>query len=353
MKLVFCFDGTGDGPHNVKKTDDQSISNILKLHLLINDDFKKNKDNTFENQKSFYYSGVGTRGGAVKRRFEELFATEEEIQNILDDAKKDLDKFYTEGCKVYVFGFSRGAAIARIFAAKIKEYNKNVDAVEFLGVFDTVVDFGIFDTVVDSIDFKGWIDLNKNALPTGETLSNHIKFALHLVSLDETRVPFQPTLFNQDPRICEIWFPGNHSDIGGGYWWDGLSDITLQFMCDKIEKHLEISRPEDLDYSKIAHEYDVNIDLDVVKILPLCEGKLHKEDMPPIYYERCVRSDKSDESLNDGIPIIHHSVQDRCEVADYCPVALRNIKYKVMQKDGTVDNVVREGIRGLRDRDSF
>ena len=40
----------------------------------------------------------------------------------------------------------------------------------------------------------------------------------------------------QPNRILEVWFPGVHSDIGGGYWLDGLSDLTLEFMIGECRK---------------------------------------------------------------------------------------------------------------------
>ena len=39
-------------------------------------------------------------------------------------------------------------------------------------------------------------------------------------------------------RITEIWFSGVHSDIGGGYWHDGLADASLTFMIDECKEAL-------------------------------------------------------------------------------------------------------------------
>ena len=48
----------------------------------------------------------------------------------------------------------------------------------------------------------------------------------HRLALDKERVAFTPTLINRDldvrDRILEVWMPGIHSDVGGGYWMDGL-----------------------------------------------------------------------------------------------------------------------------------
>jgi len=51
-------------------------------------------------------------------------------------------------------------------------------------------------------------------------------YVRHAVSIDERRVKFKPALLSQDIRatadvetedIKEVWFPGNHGDVGGGW----------------------------------------------------------------------------------------------------------------------------------------
>jgi hypothetical protein len=96
----------------------------------------------------------------------------------------------------------------------------------------------VFDTVAAT---RGSLDLNPDTYPASGivfengTIGKNIEKAVHLVSIDEKRLAFQPTLFNKDDRVTEVWFSGVHSDVGGGYWYDGLSDITLKFMIDSIK----------------------------------------------------------------------------------------------------------------------
>ena len=117
--------------------------------------------------------------------------------------------------------------------------------VKFLGVFDTVA------------ATRGSLDLNPETYPASGivfengTIGDHIEKAVHLVSIDEKRLAFQPTLFNKDERITEVWFAGVHSDVGGGYWFDGLSDITLKFMIDCIKENLTILEIGDLNYNDL------------------------------------------------------------------------------------------------------
>jgi len=59
-----------------------------------------------------------------------------DMGDILDKATENLRKYADNKEEIYIFGFSRGAAIARMFAAKI---SIEMDVkVKFLGVFDTV-----------------------------------------------------------------------------------------------------------------------------------------------------------------------------------------------------------------------
>ncbi len=151
---------------------------------------------------------------------------------ILREARKDLDGCNgTSGDRIVVFGFSRGAALARKFVSQILEQKQDRE-VSFLGVFDTVA-------AMDGIHQKGE-KLSSDVFFENGTLNDRVEQAVHIVSLDENRVPFAPTLINKDmnkpKRILEVRFPGVHSDIGGGYWFDGLSDGTLQFMIRQCKK---------------------------------------------------------------------------------------------------------------------
>ena len=63
---VFCFDGTGNEPSRVEDFHrDESITNILKLHILMGGsmDPTKNGPKTAagDPQQTYYYNGIGTR----------------------------------------------------------------------------------------------------------------------------------------------------------------------------------------------------------------------------------------------------------------------------------------------------
>lgn len=70
-------------------------------------------------------------------------------------------------------------------------------------------------------------------------LGNNIENGFHAIAIDEARRPFEPTfwtMLDKKPkaRVEQVWFPGVHSDIGGGYKETGLSDAALIWMIDRM-----------------------------------------------------------------------------------------------------------------------
>ncbi|MDD9818188.1 MAG: DUF2235 domain-containing protein, partial [Gammaproteobacteria bacterium] len=136
--LVFSFDGTGNEPGDAHEfKEDESISNILKLHILmgggIQEDQSDTKTPAGADQKTYYYNGIGTReGGRQIPLFGRLYSAMRKAVNmsiaptfgdarrILDEASKDFDDAKCNpDDRIVIFGFSRGAALARKFASLI------------------------------------------------------------------------------------------------------------------------------------------------------------------------------------------------------------------------------------------
>lgn len=342
-KLIFCFDGTCNSPQDADDFfADTSISNVLKLHIFLGGKLSPaNSANTHTpNQQSFYYSGVGTQGNWLKRKFNALFAPPYgDIEDILDQANNDLNEIYQANDEIYVFGFSRGAAIARMFAAHLPY------KVKFLGVFDTVA------------ATRGSLDLNPDTYPASGivfengTLGEHIEQAVHLLALDEKRILFQPTLFNHDPRVLELWFAGVHSDIGGSYWFDGLSDITLQFMLNKVQSQLKVLDLTQIDFTslKIKGAQD-ELGIDDIAIKPMINGAMHTQLRTNVNAKtlapRLLRVNV-DDVVSKKVPVIHHSVVERFQLlTDYRPYALRNTAFRIMNEAGELGEV-QYGIHSL------
>ena len=304
--LIFCFDGTANESKDAADfAEDSSISNVLKLHAVFGGSCAKNENkwrptSGNDRQCSLYYPGVGTYGGWIRRVVNQVIAAKNmDVRKILQAALEDFEEKYLEHqaskedgdtLRIFIFGFSRGAAIARIFAAQLGDSKRrNIQhekkhtrisaaisqisaaisrffptktttlehEVDFLGVFDTVTAMGISDLSAKTRPASDVV------LEDG-TMAATVKCAVHLVSLDEERLAFQPTLFNHDPnRILEVWFPGVHSDVGGGFWFDGLSDITLQFMLDQVRQRFPTTKISDpnsteeekrIDYKMLKYE---------------------------------------------------------------------------------------------------
>lgn len=81
--------------------------------------------------------------------------------------------------------------------------------VYFLGLWDCVSSVAV---------------LEKNS-PMPVPVKGNAKYVRHAVAIDERRVKFKPALIAQDIRcmsqveedIKEVWFPGCHGDVGGGW----------------------------------------------------------------------------------------------------------------------------------------
>ena len=364
-KYIFCFDGTGKEPNDANFFEyNKSITNIAKLYMLLGGQFDK-KSFKFPDQKIYYYKGVGTGDGFFKDIFNQLSGRG--FKRIIKKAKDDL-KQYQEDDEIYVLGFSRGAAIARLFADSIKEHNKKVKSVKFVGLFDTV--YAVLKS--GKVGVLRQLSQSELRIPfESNTLAPHIEHVVHALSLDERRNYMQPTLFNKDSRITEVWFAGAHSDVGGGFWFDGLSDITLNFMLKNLRAHrLEYLKDSEVDYKLINENYSKNfktekttkplsIYKDDVNIFPFHKGRSHfkkysNRSLIKIFSKefRSIRNVvvlKDNKPLQREAPTIHYTVKKRFdEVPDYRPFSLRNKKYRIMKEDGSIEWCTREGISDLR-----
>lgn len=79
-------------------------------------------------------------------------------------------------------------------------------------------------------------------------LGNCIENAFQALALDERRAAFQPALWEKrndnNTNLIQVWFPGVHANIGGGYPDQELSNITLAWMMAMLSPLLDLN----LDY---------------------------------------------------------------------------------------------------------
>jgi hypothetical protein len=137
--------------------------------------------------------------------------------------------------KLYVYGFSRGAAEARTFVTWLSQlFDTPTGAelpeqrliglpvsVEFLGVLDTVASVGIAHTAPFFAGHMDWAD-DSQLLPDAAKFPNFVKCCRHFVAAFEQRSCFPlDSIRNEDgqypPNTYEVVYPGVHSDVGGGY----------------------------------------------------------------------------------------------------------------------------------------
>lgn len=68
-----------------------------------------------------------------------------------------------------------------------------------------------------------------------ESLDVHprVKYAFHAIALDEWRTAFDCTMWgkrdNNETELRQVWFPGTHANIGGG--WDDQQIATIALAC--------------------------------------------------------------------------------------------------------------------------
>jgi hypothetical protein len=273
MKLIVCCDGTWNTPHQ----QDQGVAaptNVVRIANAI----ERTAD-----QQVYYHSGVGTGeswwdrmigGGTGTGLSRNIMSGYEWLCQHYDPQRGD---------DIYLFGFSRGAYTARSLVGFIncaglldarrlgaeqgtkavwngiellyqriyrgkgdlkqvratigEDYFRNQRdeklPIRYLGVWDTVGALGIPDDlgVLDLLD-----DPDDHVFHDTE-LSANVVTARHALAMDEIRKSFQPTLWTNDdhPGLKQLWFPGVHSDVGGGYREKGLADGALAWMIEEAK----------------------------------------------------------------------------------------------------------------------
>jgi hypothetical protein len=153
-------------------------------------------------------------------------------ESILKDQIKQLEKKLVKGrpvikeCFIDIFGFSRGAAEARVFCHWLDDLivdGKLAGVMvhfRFVGLIDTVASAGFWSSVVASTTgmdggHSGWADSKFLRIPT------KVRNCVHMVSMHELRKNFPLDTINDASKLpahCqEFAYPGAHSDVGGGY----------------------------------------------------------------------------------------------------------------------------------------
>ena len=279
--IVLCSDGTGQTGARVGGTNVWKIRRGVERHDHLTDP-------TVRRQVVFYDAGVGTSNLSVKRMLGGAFGYG--LGANIRTLYTNLCKTYSDGDRIYCFGFSRGAFTARSLAGMISEVgvidgrrdNEQLEdlveeaydayrsapgkgfpdepsvpieklradcgsrditirdaPIHFVGVWDTVDAYGM---PVDELRVLIYdLILNKLRRPHNDGLTPKMNHAYQAIAIDEDRNTFSPTLYDEEQaRECgvtcdQVWFAGAHSNVGGGYPRQGLSDLALYWMMIRAE----------------------------------------------------------------------------------------------------------------------
>jgi uncharacterized protein (DUF2235 family) len=277
--IVICCDGTGNeiGPN---------ISNVLKLFRIAQKDAA---------QHVYYNPGIGTIAqlatwGRLRQKVSEVFglATGYGLDDDITDTYSYLCRTYSEGDRIFLFGFSRGAYTVRAVAGMIdmigllRPDQFNIDdyaltaykrageqhqlkiawqfgkiaggrnvTIEFIGVWDTVASVIVPRPDRMYIPSLEWLPYTAQ--------NPRVRVFRQACAIDERRAMFrlyhwlEGKLFKPHPfsdegsaaqDVKQVWFAGVHADIGGGYpeSESGISKFPLIWMIrEAVDQGLRIS----------------------------------------------------------------------------------------------------------------
>ena len=103
--------------------------------------------------------------------------------------------------------------------------------IRMIGVWDTVGELGV-------PEFNGLHVVDRDELRylkfTDRELSPRVEHGRQALAIDEERADFPPTLWDERAGVKQVWFPGAHGDVGGGYEDHGLADVALEWMVQEV-----------------------------------------------------------------------------------------------------------------------
>jgi uncharacterized protein (DUF2235 family) len=355
--IVFCADGTWNGPgHDDDESLQEHFTNVYKLFLGLegsmtgdsirqaDEQEKALSDGNKTVQIAKYIHGVGDSRNPVIKLMGGAFGAG--IISRIVRGYTFISRNYEPGDNIFIVGFSRGAYTARALAGMIcsqglltrkltddkteayrwgakvwyrfrKQTQSNgnflvklteavsdlpaflssdeiqadsligVESIRAVAVWDTVGALGVPVYINDSrADIFRFADTK---------LSSKVEHGFHALALDEQRVDFVPTFWDQAPNVTQMIFPGAHGDVGGGYPCEGnesgLSDMALGWMVEQLQTAgLRFSSP-------VFNPYN-----------PDCSGTAHKPWLrPPFNLPGMIQLRKFE-----GTGALEHSsIQDR------------------------------------------
>ena len=275
-RIILLSDGTGNSASKVWR------SNVWRMF--------ESLDLTGKKQVAFYDDGVGTSSFKPLAILGGVFGYGLK-RNVLDIYKFLCANYESADDEIYGFGFSRGAFTIRVVIGLVLDQglvrgntdaelyenaklayrayrsnlfhtvfrleapfrlirdavlglfgvrydqtrNRTVEKIKFLGLWDTVAAYGLpIDEMARGV--SKWLF----PLELPDRNFNHgIEQACHALSLDDERTTFHPVLWSEKGvppgQLHQVWFPGVHSNVGGGYPDDSLAHIPLYWIMKSAE----------------------------------------------------------------------------------------------------------------------
>ena len=268
--LVICLDGTGNSPTR----NDTNVVRIFRLAQAMRDE-----------NIAYYDPGIGTlpRPGRFRLLTSKIgrefgSASGHGMIEDIGQAYKFVSQTYQDGDRLFFFGFSRGAYTARLLASLIHQigllppdhdnlvpYALNValageegeadlfshklclrkPKVAFLGLFDCV------KSAVFAID-AGWSPI-RISVPFS-WYNDDVLHVRHAMAIDEKRAFFpvnrwadnstRPGTVAAGRTVKQVWFPGDHCDVGGSHTDHGL-DLSVAPLVWMVKEAKAVELPLD------------------------------------------------------------------------------------------------------------
>lgn len=301
--LIFCADGTWNGPDQDDDNDrSPDFTNVYKLFLGLEGELSPETIRDADEQEKIlteggkpvqvakYIHGVGDSRNPIRKIMGGAFGAGT-ITRIVR-GYTFISRNYEAGDAIVLTGFSRGAYTARALAGLIasegllaKKLTKDKELAYRWGakawyryrsrakgaskpsflkrLAEAMADLPAFVSADDLKDqhlvpvqtikaVAVWDTVGSLGLPNYEDdervdafrfadnrLSNKVEWGFHAISLDEQRVDFVPTMWENRKNVVQVLFPGAHADVGGGYTTkdneSGLSNGALLWMVDQLK----------------------------------------------------------------------------------------------------------------------
>lgn len=198
-------------------------------------------------------AGLISYAGLLQGQGVDTSLSEKNADRVIELAKEHRDEDFAEFWQAWRPG--QAPPMAPEIADKL-ELATMPGEITFLGVWDTVPgsslkDYGVCKEKIGVIKRNGWLF---PGVSKGERYKSDsyppIRHIAHAVSLDEKRSKFRPLLIcspspiHQTPtRVDEVWFPGAHADVGGGYEdSDALPLLSLNWMMKLLGEHYQLPK---------------------------------------------------------------------------------------------------------------